>query len=242
MEFELVIDRIKEGLEYIDFNTQIINANRRDRNIIYLRGLKTLFETQITQELVNWWLISYPNDFNNTHQLTNEHTYPDIINASCDLVFSSREYNINRFEWAIELKYIQLVGDNGKNNDHTIQKVLSPYLKDRSLFHDVKRLSQSLISEKKAVIGFGFEYDNEKIDFLRNIHPNEHERHTNLQRVLNSNDPYNGIYNLEPLIKLVERNLMGEGLIQENAEVRNFNAFSHPCGGYGKVFGWEINN
>lgn len=49
MEFELIIDRIKEGLEYIDANTQIINSNRRDRNIIYLRGLKSLFETQITQ-------------------------------------------------------------------------------------------------------------------------------------------------------------------------------------------------
>jgi len=68
MEFELIIDRIIEGLEYIDVNTQIINSNRRDRNIIYLRGLKTLFETQITQELVNWWLMSYPNDFKNTYQ------------------------------------------------------------------------------------------------------------------------------------------------------------------------------
>ncbi len=242
MEFELIIDRIKEGLEYIDANTQIINSNRRDRNIIYLRGLKTLFETQITQELVNWWLMSYPNDFNNTHQLINEHAYPDINNASCDLVFSSREYNIGQFEWALELKYIQLVGDNEKNNDHTIQKVLSPYLKDRSLFHDVTRLSQSAISEKRAVIGFGFEYNNELMQSLRDIHPNEHERHSNLEKVLNSNDPNNGVYNLEPLINLVERNLMAEGLIQQNAVVRNFNAFSHPCGGHGKVFGWKINN
>ena len=229
-------------MSIFDINTQIINSNRRDRSIIYLRGLKTLFEPQITQELVNWWRMSYPNDFNNTHQLTNEHAYPDIDNASCDLVFSSREYDENQYEWAIELKYIQLVGDNGKNNDHTIQKVLSPYLKDRSLIHDVNRLSQSSISEKKAVIGFGFEYDNLKIDNLRKNHPNENERHNNLQRVLNSNDPHNGIYNLEPLINLVESNLLGEGLIQQNAEVRNFNAFSHPCGGQGKVFGWKIIN
>jgi hypothetical protein len=106
MEFELIIDRTKESRECIDIHTQTINYNRRDRNIVYLRGLKTLFETQITQELVNWWSISYPYDFNKTHQLTNEHDYPDINNALCGLVFSSREYDENKYERAIELKYL----------------------------------------------------------------------------------------------------------------------------------------
>jgi len=92
------------------------------------------------------------------------------------------------------------------------------------------------------VIGFGFEYDNELLLLLRNMHPNEHDRHSNLDKVLNSNDPKYGVYNLEPLINLVERNLMAEGLIQQSAVVRNFDAFSHPCGGRGKVFGWKINN
>ena len=242
MEFDLIIDRIREGLEYIDINTQIINSNRRDRNIVYLRGLKTLFETQVTQELVNWWQFSYPNDFNNTYPLTTEHPYPDNNNAHCDLVFSSMGYIEARFEWAIELKYIQLVGDNGKNNDHTIQKVLSPYLKDRSLFHDVDRLNGSQISEKKAVIGFGFEYDNYILQSLITRHPEESIRLENLRKVLNNNDPIDGNYKLGSLIQLVERNLLAEGLTAGNAEIECFNAYSHPCGGVGKVFGWKLNN
>lgn len=92
------------------------------------------------------------------------------------------------------------------------------------------------------MIGFGFEYNNELMQSLRDIYPNEHERHSNLEKVLNRNDPNNGVYNLEPLINLVERNLMAEGLIQQNAVVKNFKAFSHPCGGHGKVFGWKIEN
>ena len=40
-----------------------------------------------------------------------------------------------------------------------MQKCISPYLKDRSLVHDVEKLDNATFAKKKAVIFYGFEYD-----------------------------------------------------------------------------------
>jgi hypothetical protein len=239
MELTEILQRIKNGFEYIDENTQIQNSNRRNREILYNQGFKSLFENQVTNEVKNWWLDKHHEDFKENQKIESEYL-DDSLNIRYDLVFSSTSYSGIKYEWGIELKYIQLVGDNGKNNDHTIQKVLSPYLKDRSLFHDIEKLNRCNLFEKKAVIAFGFEYDFEILRILNNRHPNEIIKLNNLEHVLENNDPINGNYKLKPIIDLVENNLKIKNPTSKNAEQIDFTAFRHPCGGYGKIFGWQL--
>ena len=49
--------------------------------------------------------------------------------GKCDLVLSGQgfkpEFGLAAYEWAIENKYVRFIGDNGKNNDYGVTKVVS---------------------------------------------------------------------------------------------------------------------
>ena len=239
MELDQIVSRFIEGLVFIDSNYDGINVNRRTHDS-YLPGLPPMFEVQVSEEILKWWVENYPTDFNPREAHQNEYPYPDVPRANCDIVMSSDGNPLANPELAIEVKRIQLVGDNGKNNDHGIQKVLSPYLKDRSLIHDIIRMKKSSISRRKVVLGFGFEYDFLSCQEAFHHHPNEETRIKNIRGVCHSNDPINGQLYLTPLITIVNRHLSAEGLISDHCVKRFQNAWRHPCGGNGRVFAWEV--
>ena len=74
----------------------------------------------------------------------------------CDLVIPG--------EWAIELKLLRPYGDNGNEADHWSNKILHPYYGNKSSMGDVLKLIRSGFSERKAIILFGFEHADPKID------------------------------------------------------------------------------
>ena len=49
--------------------------------------------------------------------------YPHSVRQKCDLCFGLSP----DWEWAIELKMLRLLGDNGKLNDNMLMHILSPY-------------------------------------------------------------------------------------------------------------------
>ena len=91
-----------------------------------------------------------------------EVSYPSK-RGKCDLVLSGQgfkpEFGLAAYEWAIENKYVRFIGDNGKNNDYGVTKVVSPYRKDRSSVLDAERLLKFHTVEKKAILMYGFEFD-----------------------------------------------------------------------------------
>jgi hypothetical protein len=69
-------------------------------------------------------------------------------------------------EWVVEVKMARLRGDNGKPDDMTIKKVISPYARDHSAVTDAAKLAQSGFSAEKAIIIYGFDYPNQSVDPL----------------------------------------------------------------------------
>ena len=238
MDLELIVKRFVKGLQYIDEN-----YNGPLDNVNFLPGLQPMYEHTTVKEILNWWIETYPNDFNPRNAYTNEYRYPNIQGARCDIVFSNNgKWLPAKPEWAIEVKRIQLVGNNGNNNDYGLPKILSPYLKDRSLIHDIKRMQISNIAKKKVVLGYGFEYDFNSCRKARDLYPDRSNFIDNLENVCQRNDPHKGQLYLDPLIETVEILLKSRKLVKGKCIIKKFNAWQHPCGGIGKVFAWEISN
>lgn len=68
------------------------------------------------------------------------------------------------WEWAIEIKMLRLMGDNGKPNDNMLMHILSPYPTDRSALTDCVKLLESGLPGRKAVVIYGFDYPNLPMD------------------------------------------------------------------------------
>lgn len=239
MELSEILDRFNEGIVEVDKLTTTINTNPRDRTT-YLPGVKTLSERQFVNELVEWWKAKYPNDFKPIGAIDTEVPYPNIARAKCDLIFSTDGSNITTPEWSIEIKHIALVGNNGKNNDYGVAKILSPYLKDRSLIHDIERLKSDGIGKRRAVIGYSFEYSKETCQEAIMHHPKEVVTINNIKGVCRVNDPINLEYPLEPLIKFADEIFENTNLVNR-VQIREFsNVWRHPAGGKGKFFAWEL--
>jgi len=61
MDLKHILNRISEGLLYVDEHSTIENSSRN--GIKYLPGLTTIYEPQCADELMKWWVNKYPEDF-----------------------------------------------------------------------------------------------------------------------------------------------------------------------------------
>lgn len=238
MELNVVMERFIEGITYIDRNDGQLRTNQRTK-VPYLPGLPLIPEADLTHLFARWWRERYPDDFNPTGCLDTEVAYPDTPRNSCDLVFST-DGNASLPEWAIELKKPVLIGDNGKNNDYSIGKMLSPFLKDRSLIHDIERLGREPIARRKAVLGFMFTYSFQTCDIANQMHPDEVSRIHQLRKVCRLNDPVNGELNPAELINGADVLLRAQGLVEPLLTMPFSGLWRHPCGGNGIAFAWEV--
>jgi hypothetical protein len=62
------------------------------------------------------------------------------------------------WEWAIEVKMLRLLGDNGKRNDNMVTHILSPYPANKSALTDCTKLLTASLGIHKAVLIYGFDY------------------------------------------------------------------------------------
>lgn len=86
--------------------------------------------------------------------------YPGASRQKCDLCVGS----VPQWEWAVEVKMLRLMGDNGKPNDNMLMHILSPYPKDRSALTDCPKLLDSGFPGRKAVLIYGFDYPSLHMD------------------------------------------------------------------------------
>lgn len=250
MELKDIVARIAEGLPAVDSVTKTVTVGNRktDRATgmlmpgkTFLPGVKTMKEPQFISELVDWWKVAHPEDFSPALAIRTEEPYPDLPTGNdCDIVFSTDNSPLSKPEWAIEIKHISFCGDNGIKNDHGVQKMLSPYRKDRALIHDIERLAASPLGAKKAVIGYCFDYSYQACDEAITRHPAEETRIKNLRATCKENDPVNGILNVGPLVDFADTIFRKEGIVKSHARQVFVGAWRHPCGGDGTIFGWEV--
>jgi hypothetical protein len=81
--------------------------------------------------------------------------YPNVPRQKCDLLIAPT----NGRSWAIEVKMLRFIGDNGKPNDNMLMHILSPYPKHRSALTDCQKLVGSGFAEPWALLIYGYDYD-----------------------------------------------------------------------------------
>jgi hypothetical protein len=250
LNLDEILERVAEGLVAVDKSTTHVGINKRT-GTPYDPGVKTMREPVFVSELSEWWKSTYPGDFDSVGEPCNcsknigvnpelEHTYSHTSRAKCDLRFSSDGSENSNPEWAIEFKHLALVGNNGKNNDYGVSKMLSPYLKDRSLMHDIERMRNDPQGTKQAVIGYCFEYSFDSLDFAEKIHTSKIDVISNLRGVCASVERIKGVYSPVPLIEFADQIYTDLGMVTPVIKKYFQNAWRHPAGGNGYVFGWQI--
>jgi hypothetical protein len=238
MELSHILKRFAEGLIFVDTNAEIYNQSRG--GIHYLPGLTTIYEPQCASELMKWWVDRYPEDFKSTNEVHVNFTYPNHPGNKCDIVFTSDEINPEKPEWAIELKKIAFLGDNGKNNDYGPSKLVSPFLKDRSVAHDVIKLKEADISRKKAIIGYGFNYSEESLNKALLLHPEHSDRIKTAIRIVKNGGTLDSRLDLEPLLEIADFILAKLECVKPLITIPFDDANRHPMGGSGTIFAWEL--
>ncbi len=240
MELSEIVSRFAAGLKVIDANTSWQGSSART-GATFLAGVPAMTERQLCRELVQWWTTSHPDDFQPSGVCLEEVPYQDLPRARCDIVFNNK-VDSEIPEWAIEVKRIQFIGDNGKNNDYNVQKMLSPYMKDRSLVHDIERMRSHPIATRQAVIGYAFSYDFETCNEAARRHPMHLDRITEMRNVCRVNDPVSGHLSCEDIVEIANVQFRHLGIVVDLKTAPIKDLWRHPCGGRGTVFGWEVKN
>jgi hypothetical protein len=237
MELAEIVRRYAQAFSAIDEEADSGRVNQRTGEI-YLPGVKSLPETDAVAAIVNWWRDEFPDGGTapNGHEIGVR--YSEIPRAKCDHILTT-DGDASAPEWAIEVKNITLIGNNGKRNDFAVSKVLSPFLKDRSLLHDVLRLRTNPPGRRLAAIGYSFDYDADTCKEARRRHPENLAVVSNIEEVCALNG---GNLMIEPLMNFATGILQVRNFIAGAPYVEHFDAWKHPCGGRGIVFGWEVRN
>jgi hypothetical protein len=238
MDLSHILNRIAEGLVYVDKNAEIYNSSRN--GIEYLPGLTTIYEPQCAKELMDWWVKKYPADFKSPLEVYINFSYPEHPGNKCDIVFTSDKSDSEKPEWAIELKKIAFLGDNGKNNDYGPSKLISPFLKDRSVAHDVVKLKEADIARKKAVIGYGFNYSEDSLKIALEKHPKYSERIKTAIKIVKSGGTSDNKLELKPLLEIADFIVSKLNYVNPLVTIPFNGAWRHPLGGDGIIFAWEF--
>jgi len=115
--------------------------------------------------------------------------------------------------------------------------MLSPYLKDRSLLHDVLRLRENPLARRHAVVLYAFQYDNDTCALARKLHPSHYGFVSNLESAVRKNG---GVLGIEELANFFDAIVRLRNLVKGPYAREEFVAWRHPCGGKGVVMGWEV--
>lgn len=86
--------------------------------------------------------------------------YADGTRQACDVCLGAP----GSWDWAVEVKMLRLMGDNGKLNDNMVLHVLSPYPAHHSALTDCGKLLGSRLGRRKAILIYGYDYPNWPMD------------------------------------------------------------------------------
>jgi len=146
MELQELVDGLAKGIKAADSRSPVAVGQRSGR--VFQPGIGPHSES----ETVTLALAEASAGFDRMH-LEREVPYPAITRSRCDLVIDESP------GWAIEIKLLRLLGDNGLKNDNMLMHILSPYAVDHSALSDCSKLLQSGFAQRKAIVVIGYDYD-----------------------------------------------------------------------------------
>lgn len=235
MELQQIAERYAEAIAHADATVANVRVNTRT-GLGYLPGFKSLDETDALDVIDAVWERLHPAE-RQVHRT--KVPYPGVARAACDHVLTTDGADQGEDEWGIEVKRLQFVGDNGKANDFALAKTLSPYLKDRGILHDAARLREYGFTRRVAVMGYSFDHDEASLAEAERRHESQPARAVigEVRKVIERNG---GNLRTRPLIEFADAILVLRGFTTGPRAQAEFEAWCHPAGGRGVVFGWEI--
>lgn len=234
MELQEIIDRYAEAFAHVDNHPQQFIPINPGTGLPWATALKPLGETKAVTAVDAAWDHLHPGELE-AGARTNV-PYPAVRGAKCDHVFSTAAGG-DEPEWGIEVKKIEFVGRNGKKNDYGVGKVLSPYYKDRGMLHDALRLREHGFTQRIAVIGYAFTYDQASCDEALRRYPEANGVVDSMREVVRSNGVAIGP---RQLIDFADAILGVRGYLRGPRVQADFAAWGSVTGGLGTVWGWEI--
>lgn len=252
MELEQIVENMAKSLVIVDEITEIQHESRSGSGA-YISCVGTMWEDDFTRESIINWALRSPGDFENFTEKWLEVSYP-VGRGKCDLVLSGKgfkpEFGLAAYEWAIENKYVRFIGDNGKNNDYGVTKVVSPYRKDRSSVLDAERLLTFNLAEKKAIIMYGFEFDSNSHslalewcdeNYSAESDKKNRDRVKNMKSILDKADPKTHEMSMRDLIPLFEAAAKTKGIKLGPCVEKEFSGLKrHPLYHKGRILGWQV--
>lgn len=124
-------------------------ANARSKKL-FQPGIGPHTEPQTVALVMAELELAFPDRYGDRYQL--EVPYAAGLKA-CDLCVGMGK----SWDWAIEIKMIRFLGDNGKPNEHVLLRVLSPYPGHRSAVTDCQKLLDSGLIGRKALVIYGYD-------------------------------------------------------------------------------------
>lgn len=237
VELQEIVQRYAVALEHVDATATVVGVNARTK-VPYQPGIQPMTESVVVPLLDSAWQHLYPSE-RQFHETEVDYPTTEVPSTTkLDHVFTSDGRVGEAPEWGIELKRLQFVGDNGRNGDHEVAKVLSPYLKDRGMLHDALRLREYGFTRRIAIVGYGFDYDSASLARASSLHTSAVAVSTleSVARLIKNSGP---LYN-RPLIEFADAIIGLRGWVAGVRAEARFEAWRHPSGGTGVVFGWEL--
>jgi len=150
LELQQLVDDVASCIKRVD-ERRPTAANART-GVSYQPGIGPHSETAavllVTEELVEFSPERYRN------RISLGVSYPNNSREKCDLCIGAAP----SWDWAVEVKMLRLLGDNGKPNDNMLMHILSPYPAHRSALTDCPKLLRSGLHGRKAILIYGFDY------------------------------------------------------------------------------------
>ncbi len=160
MELHEIVDRYARSLEYADAHFSYPSITNQRNGHLYAPGFFSLRERDAVDYVIRAWEILATGSTAPNVQHRQSVKYSGLSKEKFDHQLAVQDSSGNFTpEWSIEVKRLQLIGNNGKRNDYAVGKTLSPYLKDRGLLHDALRLRDNAITPRAAVVGYVYHYD-----------------------------------------------------------------------------------
>lgn len=157
--------RVELATFVADFGTAIRRTDARRPQAANVRtgaayqpGIGPHPETQAVELIIEELQTLVPDRYGG--RLPTSVPYASASRQKCDLCIGAAP----AWEWAIEIKMLRLMGDNGKPNDNMLMHILSPYPKDRSALTDCVKLLESGLQGQKAIVIYGFDYPSLPMD------------------------------------------------------------------------------
>ena len=143
------------GIQAVDSLAPIASSSRTGAS--YQPGIGPHTEAQTIKLVITYLADADPQRYDSYRLGV---PYADGTRQACDVCLGDP----GSWDWAVEVKMLRLMGDNGKLNDNMVMHILSPYPAHRSALTDCRKLLASQLATRKAVLIYGYDYPDWPMD------------------------------------------------------------------------------